>query len=479
MSSRRLTRMNGFGLAAALTVYFSDGPPLVIVAIHCLVASLLTLWIWQNRTTRAGLVGVIAAGLWTVAQVPRLFGDLGQHLKIPLGFTFLIAIVLTTVAFSVLQHRQLPAHTRLPNTIQGIQLGLTILALEWFLFVQQSIEDNFSGLPTFGQGLGLLLAQTVTILPVVSSALFFMHSATQRWSLFWAMVGTAGLAIFIVAIFHAALYGFLPITPGWELFAIAGVTSYSLSLESLNQRKPEKPTLLLPLIPNLLGAVTIVVGIIHAAMTGVDIVDLSVIAVVALALIASQTYFYVDQQKLLTVIQEQENQVRHLVMHDGLTGLANRTLFQDRLSHAIAMRQRDNGHLSLILLNINGFKEINEQYGHALGDEILLQIGKRLSTWVRPTDTVARLAGDEFAVLMETDDQAAFRIAERLQIELSRPFNLASSQLNLKMSMGVTSIQPSAHQELTATELSEFAVNQADAAMYQARNEGSFIVMNV
>ena len=91
----------------------------------------------------------------------------------------------------------------------------------------------------------------------------------------------------------------------------------------------------------------------------------------------------------------------HQAWHDPLTGLPNRSLFMDRVAHAMELQRRRGGHLAVLFCDLDGFKRVNDSYGHAAGDDLLIEVGRRIKGSVRETDTVARLGGDEFAVLLE------------------------------------------------------------------------------
>ena len=118
-----------------------------------------------------------------------------------------------------------------------------------------------------------------------------------------------------------------------------------------------------------------------------------------------------------------EERTRHEAVHDPLTGLANRTLLRDRLEHALARSQRERGATAVLFVDLDNFKRVNDTYGHATGDAVLVEIARRLQSAVRPGDTIARLGGDEFvAVCEEIDADAACAVGRRLQQAIRRPF---------------------------------------------------------
>ena len=165
-------------------------------------------------------------------------------------------------------------------------------------------------------------------------------------------------------------------------------------------------------------------------------------------------------------LAEREAELRHLAFHDPLTGLPNRALFSDRLGHALELHARDLRPVSLIFLDLDDFKVINDSLGHAAGDELLIRVGERLTSTLRRGDTVARLGGDEFAVLLE-DDGDVLAVTDAVTAALTAPFSLHGSAVRVAASIGVVEL-PSEAVGTTADEL----LNKADTAMYAAKREG-------
>jgi len=160
-------------------------------------------------------------------------------------------------------------------------------------------------------------------------------------------------------------------------------------------------------------------------------------------------------------------QLRHRSLHDPLTGLANRSLLYDRLEHALARRTPPSGYVGLLFVDLDGFKAVNDELGHAHGDTLLKLVAERLSAIVRPADTVARMGGDEFALLLEDlgSEEEAGAVAERAVEALRAPFPLAGRSVTISGSIGVAL-------RTTPDATADALLNEADTAMYEAKRRG-------
>ncbi len=161
-----------------------------------------------------------------------------------------------------------------------------------------------------------------------------------------------------------------------------------------------------------------------------------------------------------------QKELHYMAHHDSLTGLLNRSLFMDRLEHSVKEAKRYNRSLSLIFLDIDHFKQINDTYGHEAGDLILKMIAERIRQCVRITDSVARLGGDEFVVLLpETDPCDCLIVVQKLLKQIPAPVTMDEVVLQIYPSIGMASFPDTArdHNEL---------IKQADAALYTAKERG-------
>ncbi|WP_063464007.1 EAL domain-containing protein [Ectothiorhodospira sp. BSL-9] len=160
-----------------------------------------------------------------------------------------------------------------------------------------------------------------------------------------------------------------------------------------------------------------------------------------------------------------QERLKHDALHDGLTGLPNRTLFLDRLTQAIYRARRADFEFAVLFLDLDDFKIINDSLGHAMGDRVLVQAGDRLRGLLRPGDTVARLGGDEFTVLLEglPDEDEIHKVVQRIRDAMAEPIRAGDEELFITFSIGIAK---STDEDLRADEL----LRNADTAMYQAKS---------
>ncbi|MCC6929838.1 MAG: EAL domain-containing protein [Gemmatimonadaceae bacterium] len=179
-----------------------------------------------------------------------------------------------------------------------------------------------------------------------------------------------------------------------------------------------------------------------------------------------------DAPRLMLMLQDvterkrMEEELTRQAFEDELTGLANRALFRDRLRHALERRARHHADVAVLLLDLDGFKRVNDSLGHAAGDALLRVVGQRIANTVRAGETVARLGGDEFAIVIESvrDDEDPQSLAERLLRIISAPITVHGREVAVNVSIGIAVAEPG--------DDGDAVLRSADIAMYSAKTSG-------
>jgi diguanylate cyclase (GGDEF)-like protein/PAS domain S-box-containing protein len=176
--------------------------------------------------------------------------------------------------------------------------------------------------------------------------------------------------------------------------------------------------------------------------------------------------YFVCQIQDITDRKVTEEKLIEQALHDPLTGVANRLLFMDRLTLALARADRNVSPVAVLFLDLDLFKEVNDRFGHRAGDQVLINTAKRIQSIVRPSDTVARLGGDEFAILCEDmkSEQDAVLIAERLGREFTAPIPVDGGETRVTASIGIAFAQEGDDPDTL--------LRHADAAMYSVKEGG-------
>lgn len=184
--------------------------------------------------------------------------------------------------------------------------------------------------------------------------------------------------------------------------------------------------------------------------------------------VADQISGYVGVFADISALKASEAQLEYLAHHDPLTRLPNRLLLMSRLEHGIRSAQRERKNLGVLMLDLDRFKDVNDSFGHLAGDELLQQVATRLTAVVRGVDTVTRLGGDEFTIVLENigHDEDAARVAGRVIDALNQPFQLSNgAEVRAGASIGI-SLYPAHGRQ------AEELLQHADAALYQAKSQG-------
>jgi diguanylate cyclase (GGDEF)-like protein len=185
------------------------------------------------------------------------------------------------------------------------------------------------------------------------------------------------------------------------------------------------------------------------------------------AVILVMSFLFKSLVDLVAELETRERSAQHQALHDQLTGLANRTLLEDRLAQAIHRHNRSGEQVALLMLDLDRFKQVNDTLGHNAGDELVRQVGERLTSLLRDTDTVARIGGDEFAIVQASPRGEADvrRLCERVLETIREPFVLGEREARVGVSIGAVF---AGAEVASATEL----LRKADITMYRAKAAG-------
>jgi diguanylate cyclase (GGDEF)-like protein len=431
---------------------------------------------FRHRKHASGREGLLRA-LGLAAMVPWLGFWVGRGIQLALGGSVastppalgapaLLALVICVVA--LLSGPDAPATLagKLRMALDGLIIALSFAGLAWLLVLRpavRTVDGEISG--------SVLLALSGMLITVVSIGLLLAFGSEM---LRWTMVeGVAlGVALLAAATFatlvlrlHGVSYAF---TLVGGLTAVGGlVIGYAARLPlPAGHAKLWNPlstsAQVLPFVP-----VTLLLGVTAVRYYRGDRADPPLVwlgALLVVAVMARQVLALQLNSRLAGELNRQRSHLAHQAFHDPLTGLANRALFGERLAAALGeARPRP----ALLLVDLDGFKKINDTRGHAAGDELLVAVAVRLRGCVRATDTVARLGGDEFAVLRPGAAAAgdAVGVAQVVLERLGQPVEIGSGpSVRVQASVGIAL----ADAETTAVVLQR----DADLALYEAKQSG-------
>ena len=348
--------------------------------------------------------------------------------------------------------------SRIQLALDGLAVSLSLFLLAW-IFSLNRVFDTMRADDNVELTLGLLTP--LGDLVVLSIAVLALARSRRHRPAALAIV-TAAMAMITVA---DVILAYLIVEGGYRtghlidlLWAVAmALFTVAAVLSRHTPPAPERPdwvptqsSLWLPYLPLL------VVGVFGppVVMRGVEaaLVQLIVCVICGRQILAAW-----ENRQLLTAAADQ-------ALRDPLTGLANRTLFRERLDHAMLLRVRDSRVITVISIDLDDFKLVNDSLGHPVADRLLKGAGQRILECVRTGDTVARLGGDEFMLLLEGGADDHQMVARRIVEAFARPFDVDGSEVILRPSLGVASATDD-EPDLNA----EILVTRADVAMYAAK----------
>jgi diguanylate cyclase (GGDEF)-like protein len=436
---------------------------------------------WRARASsdralrRSWWILAAACGCWTVGEAFWSWFELGAGTS-----PFPSAADVGFLCFPLLAAIALFLHPAAGGPIWGgrrfldaLMATAALALLSWETVFHALMRSPADDALTFGVSLAYPITDFIVLLMVL---LTVTRARGNRLSLSLIAAGCTALAV------SDSLFAYLTATNaynggavdlGWmAAFLLIGLAALAIdrpapspgSSRGAASEQPTRASAFTPYVP-----VVVALGVTFARAFAGELPtapQLSLMGVVV-ALLLSRQYLTLRRNSLLTgELERREEQLLHQALHDNLTGLANRALFQDRLSHALELHERDLRAMSVIFLDLDDFKLINDTLGHSVGDQLLCRVSERIVGALRSGDTVARLGGDEFAILVE-DGGDAVSTASKVVSALAAPFVIEGRRLDVRASAGVAALSPE-DVETDATQL----LIKADTAMYAAKRAG-------
>jgi diguanylate cyclase (GGDEF)-like protein len=457
------------GWGGESTVRVVDNLGLPSFAVFALVCAGLAARSARGRQRKAWICLAIGLAGWAAGEViwgyyqlvlgmeeapfPSL-ADAG-YLMFPVGAC--LALVLFPTGYS----RQ----SRARLVLDGLIIAGALFEVSWVTVLNGVYEAG--GASRFA--VGLSLAYPVSDVVVVTVALLVVGRAQtrQRTTLVLLLVGNVLNALsdsaFVYLNAHEAYNSGNLIDIGWiaallALSSAALVSRQASHVEEQEAEMPSRASLWMPYPPLALAVLVCLPE--FTPLPGLG--PLLVTSVLLVFVFVGRQFIVVGQnRRLLAMVADQ-------ALRDPLTGLANRVLFNDRLTHAMQLRQRDNHSVAVLSLDLDDFKLVNDSLGHAAGDAVLILVAERIVCAVRTGDTVARLGGDEFAVLLEGPAEHSRLVAHRVVQAFDEPFLIDGRDVMVKPSVGLAVI-PADDSEISPDAL----LKQADVAMYSAKRSRS------
>jgi diguanylate cyclase (GGDEF)-like protein len=454
----------GFRWGGEGTVRIVDNVILLGLSVFATVCAVLAARRAHGRGSRAWATLAGALGAWTTAGLIWVFDAFAWHrnsfqsLSDLCYFVFIVLVAVAMALFPTGPARE----SRLRLILDGATVALCLFLLLWLLVLHKAYD-------AYGEKNGVSLVALLFPLGdlvVLTTAVLVLERAEARHRrVLWLLTA----AIALVTITHSAYIALAVsgrfhtgslVDLGW---AASLITFAAAALYSRRYSPPSRPavpdssnsSLWLPYLPLLLAGTIGPVLI----MSGVERV---VVPLVVVAVCLRQAAGAWENRRLLTAAADH-------ALRDPLTGLANRTLFHDRLVHAMMLRQRDDRSVAVVSLDLDDFKLVNDILGHPAADTVLIHVGSRIIACVRPGDTVARLDGDEFALLLEGRADHSRLVAERVVEAFAEPFVIDGEKMLVRPSVGMAVALPD-EPDVTPVVLME----RADVAMHAAKRSRSW-----
>ena len=442
-----------------------DDVAVVALAAYATFCAAMAAGLFHGRSRRAWATMALALGLWAIGELLWLVDELILHrapFPSPADFFYLGYTVVAAVAMAHFPTGS-AVQSRLRLVLDGLIVALCLFLLAWTIALNHVYE-------TYREdrvALALALLYPVADLVVLTVAVVVLARAEGRLRIVLGLLTAAFMMVtitdsafaYLVAVDRYDTGNLIDI--GWAAALFTFCAAANLSRRPPNPMQqhtisapPSKSWPWLPYLPLLLAGTAGPWMI----MSGLERI---VVPLVVIAVCTRQALTVWDDRRLLAAAAQQ-------ALRDPLTGLANLTLFHDRLAHAMTLNRRDGRSVAVVSLDLDDFKLVNDSLGHQTGDRLLVKVGKRLTGCMRPGDTVARPTGDQFVLLLEGPLDESRQVAQRVARAFDEPFVIDGQEMLMCPSIGMATTSTE-EPRLTPDAL----VHRADLAMYAAKRQRS------
>ena len=431
-----------------------------------------------------------SCGAWGIGQTIWTIYETGLGREVPFpswaDAGYLAAVPLAVAGLLVMPAAAQSMAGLARNILDGVMVALALFCTSWILVLGPLFAAGGENLLSTILGLAYPVGDVVTITMLIFALLRARQGGeAARQPLYLIGLGLTGIALadsgFVYLTSQTSYTSGSLIDIGWFAgFAVLFVAA----------RRPERPaptaedegglrfvsSLSVPYTPVVVMATTVLFQ--HLRGKGLDGTATFTAMAVLLLIVLRQVLTLRENLALVRNLEDRveqrtadhkqlQEELAHQAFHDSLTGLANRALFKDRVEHALTRLQRRRRPLAVFFLDLDRFKAINDSFGHASGDALLIAVSRRLRDCVRAEDTVARLGGDEFAVLVENlaSESEVRIVADRVKEAFRDPIVIDGRELAVAASIGIALSEAGAE---TADDL----LRNADLAMYRAKAAG-------